>query len=407
MTQHSAEASLLGYYFQGMYALVKLLDANDYDKISIETFDDVYLEGNVKTLYQLKHSLNNSGKLNEKNDGLWKTIRIWANMLKKEEVDETNFFIFVTPLQIDETCSLTELSKNQSDRSKVVSALLTEAERVAHKRELAKSKKNDLPYKTRWLGCEAYLSLSSDQRVNLVNKITIHPNNFNIIDIPNEVTMRIKNTVPIGIRLKLVERLIAWWDRRVVLGFLNEASRDISKHELIQCIVTLINELSDENLTDDFGDRDEEADIAGELGGNMEAQIDLVNGGPARKKRAAVVRWQARNQRERWLDDDLINGIELIKLDKKLINLWTDYFHTMKFDLESEEEKVLSDNGRLLLDWSHRNAYQEISPVRESWRQPYLIQGSYQQLAEDLKVGWHPQFNERLNKALSNKEDKE
>ncbi|WEY88547.1 ABC-three component system protein [Bacillus subtilis] len=407
MSQHSADASLLGYYFQGMYALVKLLDANDYDRISIETFDDVYLEGNVKTLYQLKHSLDSSVKLNEKNDGLWKTIRIWAKMVEEEEVDETNFFIFVTPLQIDESSPLTKLSKNDSDRSTVVDALLKEAKRVSSRREVAKSKQEVLPYKTRWPGCEAYLSLNPEQRNNLINKITIHPNNFNIKGIPNEVTERIKNTVPLGIRPKLVERLIAWWDRRVVLGLLNEASRDISKNELINYIVSLVKELSDDNLTDDFGDRNEEADVSGELGGYMEAQIDLVNGGEPRKKRAAVARWQARNQREKWLDDDLINGLELKKLDKRLINLWDDYFQTMKFDLDGEEEKVLSDKGLSLLDWSHRKAYQEIIPVREGWRQPYLVQGSYQQLAEDLKVGWHPEFEERLKNSSTNEEGEE
>lgn len=120
-----------------------------------------------------------------------------------------------------------------------------------------------------------------------------------------------------------------------------------------------------------------------------------------------MARWQARNQREKWLDDDLINGLELKKLDKRLINLWDDYFQTMKFDLDGEEEKVLSDKGLSLLDWSHRKAYQEIIPVREGWRQPYLVQGSYQQLAEDLKVGWHPEFEERLKNSSTNEEGEE
>lgn len=406
MGQHSADASLLGYYFQGMYALIRILDANDYDRISIETLDDVYLEGNVKTLFQLKHSLTGKGKINEKSDGLWKTIRIWANMLKEEEIDEDTFFIFVTPLEIDANSSLTKLSENNSDRTQVMKALLLEANRVSTTRELAKTKKEKLPYNTRWPGCDAYLSLNPEQRINLVNKITIHPNNFNIKDIHKEVTAKVRNTVPIGIRPKLVERLISWWDRRVVLGLLNEASRDISKTELIQYIVTLIHELSEENLTDDFGERAEEADIPGELGGMMEAQIDLVNGGESRKKRAAVARWQARNQRDRWLEDDIINGIELIQLDDRLIRQWDDYFQTMKHDFDGEEEKVLTDEGRSLLDWSHRKAHIEVMPVRVGWRQPYLIQGTYQQLAEDLKVGWHPHFEDRLKKSSFNKERK-
>lgn len=405
MSEHSAEAPLLGYYFQGMYALVKLLDANDNDRVSIETCDDVYIEGNIKKLYQLKHSLNSKGKINEKNDGLWKTIRIWADMLRKEEVDETTYFIFVTTSPIDDECSLINLSNNDSDRNLVVENLLVEANRVAEARELAASKEETLPFKTRWPGCEAYLSLNVEQRTNLISKISIQSDNYNIRDIPNEVAERIQNTVPVNIRLKLVERLIEWWDRRVVLGLINEASRDISKYDLIRQIVTLINELSDENLTDDFGELAEEADISGELGGNMEIQIDLVKGGEPRKRRAATTRWQARNQREKWLNDDIINGIELKKLDKRLINVWDDYFQTMKFDLREEEEKVLSENGRALLDWSHREAHKEITPIRKEWSQPYLVQGSYQQLAEDLKVGWHPEFSEKIAKLSTKKEE--
>src|SRR5690606_26412566 len=141
MGQHSADASLLGYYFQGMYALIRLLDANDFDRISIETWDDVYLEGNVKTLFQLKHSLTGKGKINERNEGLWKTIRIWANMLKEEDIDVDTFFIFVTPLEIDANSSLTKLSEYNSDLIIVMEALLFEAIRVSTVSELAKTKK--------------------------------------------------------------------------------------------------------------------------------------------------------------------------------------------------------------------------------------------------------------------------
>ncbi|WEZ08378.1 hypothetical protein P5663_20635 [Priestia flexa] len=89
-------------------------------------------------------------------------------MLEKEEVDETNFFVFVTPLPIDENCLLTELSKNNSNRSAVVDTLLKEAKRVASKRELAQRKKEVLHYKTRWPGC-CITTMNSHQSLQYIH----------------------------------------------------------------------------------------------------------------------------------------------------------------------------------------------------------------------------------------------
>ncbi|PRT29282.1 ABC-three component system protein [Bacillus wiedmannii] len=395
---HSADDSYLGYYYQGMYALVKLLEADDYDKVSIETADDVYLEGTEKRLYQLKHSLKVKGKLNVKNDGFWKTIRIWADLIRKNDVDEKTYFIFATPLILDESSSLKKLSISNSDKTEVVEELLCEAERVASERETARQMEEELPYKTRWPGCNAFMGLTANQKKQLINRITIHPQNFNVKEINKEIKKRVKNTIPIAIRDSLVERLIEWWDRRVVLGILNEVEREISKVELTQKIHNLYTGFCEESLPDDFSYRDDEVDVDAEIGGNMELQIDLVNGGNYRKRRAAIVRWQARNQREKWIDDDLLYSHDLNMFDKQLIRVWGDSFYPMKDDLEESPGSDLCKNGCALLDWSHKKAHLEIVPIRSNWKQPFLVQGSYQQLANELKVGWHPEYEEKFKR---------
>jgi hypothetical protein len=394
---HSADAAFLGYYFQGMYALVKLLDAEDNDQISIETEDDVYLEGKTKKLHQLKHSMEKKGNLSEKNDGLWKTIRIWSAKVKEQDFDETTYFIFVTPLGLDPSSPLLKLSVEESHRKEVVDTLIIEAKRVKEAREEAeKNKEKQIPFSTRWPGCESFLSLSPEQQESLVSKITILPNNFNIKDINNEVEERIKKIVPPKIRNLLVERLIEWWDRRIVLGLINETEREVKKIELTRQIFSIITELSEGHLPDDFSERDEEAVVEEELGGIMEAQIELVKGGNSRKKRAAIARWQARNQRDKWITDDLINGIELNKLDKRLVKSWKDLFEPIQEDFFGEGEDVLCKKGCYLLDWSHHKAHLEIAPIKVGWQHPFLVQGSFQQLAEEMEVGWHPDFQNRL-----------
>ncbi len=396
---HSADASFLGYYFQGMYALVKLLDAEDNDRISIETEDDVYLEGKTKKLHQLKHSMNTNGNLSVKNDGLWKTIRIWSSKIMEQDFDETTYFIFVTPLGLDSTSSLYKLSTEEDDREDVLYALTLEANRVKEERiEAERKEKKQLPYNTRWPGCESFLGLSLEQQKNLVNKITILPNNFNISDINNEVEKRIRNIVPPKIRNLIVERLIEWWDRRIVLGLINEADREVKKIELTRQIFSIITELSEGNLPDDFSERDEEVVIEEELCGIMEAQIDLVKGGNSRKRRAAIARWQARNQRDKWINDDLIHSMELNKLDKRLVKSWRDLYEPIQEDNSGKGEEILCKEGCSLLDWSHHKAHLEIAPIKIGWQHPFLVQGSFQQLADEMIVGWHPDYKNKITK---------
>ncbi|MDQ0257096.1 hypothetical protein J2S74_004542 [Evansella vedderi] len=395
---HSADHSFLGYYFQGMYGLICLLDAGDHDRVSIETEDDVYVEATEeKKLYQIKHSVLKKSKLNEKNDGLWKTIRIWANKLEKQEMDEITYFIFVTPNEIEETCPLKKLSNKALDRKDVIDLLETEAKRVIEAREKAKKDKKELPYNKRAAGCEAFFNLTIKQKEELVNRITIHADNFNVNDINIEVEKRIKNTVPTNLRNNLIERLIEWWDRRVVLGLINETEREIKKEELTQHIFTLLSSFQEENLPDDFSEIEDEINVEEEIGQIMSKQIDLVKGGEYRKKRAAISRWQARNQREKWLEEDFVNSTDLDRLDKRLIKVWGDTFHPMREDLSDKEENELIIKGRELLDWSHNKAPLDIVPIRTNWKQPFLVQGTYQQLSEELEVGWHINFKERIS----------
>ncbi len=208
---HQAVDSYVGYEFQGQFALILLLDAKDGEAVSVETQDDVVLEGNITSLYQLKHSLKEPDKLPRltiTNVGFWKTIFIWA--------DGTDIFskkfIFVTSAAIAPDCSLQLLREHNGNRTKVVTALDAEANRVLTEVQVARAiDKKYLPHKDRLPGCEAYLKLTLQQRTELVNRITIDPENFNALQIQNEVEVRLTN-VPLNMKAKIAERLIEWWD---------------------------------------------------------------------------------------------------------------------------------------------------------------------------------------------------
>ena len=129
----------------------------------------------------------------------------------------------------------------------------------------------------------------------------------------------------------------------------------------------------------------------------MERQILIVDGGEARLARAARDRWRARNQRDKWLDEKLSHANQLAELDDKLVEEWQDRHGPMCADLAMAEESAKREQGRNLLDWTHDKAPVEIALPRPGFDLPFVVRGSYQQLSEERKVGWHPDYAELLD----------
>src|SRR5258708_20874214 len=123
---HSAVPSALGYYHQGMYALVTLLKGTDGSSVSVETEDDVVQHDAITLLNQLKHSLGTPPPLTLKDDGFWNTIGIW----RSGPFDGSVNFIFVTCASIANGCELAALATPKSDRAALLKAMEAEATRV-------------------------------------------------------------------------------------------------------------------------------------------------------------------------------------------------------------------------------------------------------------------------------------
>lgn len=391
MGLHAAVDSAIGYYFQGAYALVRILSLDSEDAaISIETREDVVLEGPNPTLHQLKHSLS-PGVLSEQNDGFWKTLRIWSGFLHEPNIN----FQFVTTALIKDGSALLELTKEEPDHALVLSALDTEADRVRKSREESIAQKEKPGYGDRWPGCETYLGLSLEDRQRLLRRIKITPSSFSAADIPAEVGKRL-NTISHTIRGRVTERLIEWWDRQVALSLLKKRERVIKRSELLYQLQDISTSFAHTlAFPDDYSHLSPPRDTAPSR--NIRLQIELVKGSKRLIDRATVEHWKARTQRRRWIDDGLPVVDSLIRFDQKLVDEWKDRHEELREKVSSKEQEPC-EGGRALLDWSHKNAPLELPPIVQDWNQPHLVRGSYQLLAESLAVGWHPDF-ESLMKA--------
>lgn len=392
----SAAPSALGYYYQGLYALLVLFDAGDDAGVSIETDDDVVLTDDVSKLIQLKHSLGEKNALSIVDVGLWKAIRNWS----RRPHDGTEQFLFITRAPVDAASKLAPLLKEGSDRTALLNDLVAEANRVVAERAQAEKDNKDpktkpkLPHQPRAKGCEAFLALKNGQR-ELLKNILILTGDVTAHDIPKLLDRRMNNTALPVMRANVVERLIQWWDREIVMSLLEKRPGAIKKQELQSAVNKFLIELSEHNLPDDFSLKSPGSADDG-ITRTMQKQIEWVNGGASRLSRASLARWRARNQRDAWVSFDVTMAKELDDYDKILIENWADRFKPAKEDCTSTEDVIRSTVGRELLDWSHLKAHSEVRPIRRDWPHAYLIQGSYQQLADQEKVGWHPDYEAKL-----------
>jgi len=76
---------------------------------------------------------------------------------------------------------------------------------------------------------------------------------------------------------------------------------------------------------------------------------------------------------------------------------WSDRHSEMVDECAELEDSKKCESGLELLRWTHNDAPTIVRPISEGWNAAYYVRGSYQVLAVDLRVGWHPNFRKLLS----------
>ncbi|MEV7038321.1 ABC-three component system protein, partial [Amycolatopsis sp. NPDC051061] len=93
-------------------------------------------------------------------------------------------------------------------------------------------------------------------------------------------------------------------------------------------------------------------------------------------------------------NDNLLRPGELGRYERRLVEEWSTRFDVLCDELgeqAAEEDKVRE--ARAIYRWVEQEARFRIRPGCD---EPFVTKGSYQILADDLRVGWHPDFQARL-----------
>jgi C-terminal domain 7 of the ABC-three component (ABC-3C) systems len=101
-------------------------------------------------------------------------------------------------------------------------------------------------------------------------------------------------------------------------------------------------------------------------------------------------------QRSLWLKDELLPAADLARYEDTLIDEW---------EHSRAEAHASVGNGDEALEEAGRDLYSRIQRVQiaihDSRKEAFICRGSYHMLADELRVGWHPEFVARLREVLA------
>ncbi|MEA2435259.1 MAG: hypothetical protein QOG54_2716 [Actinomycetota bacterium] len=386
-SDHTAAESALGYLYQAEFALLEFIKRSRSEpslRLSLEVFDDITFEhdGGPKDLLQTKHHINSRGSLSDASVDLWKTLGGWIDASRS---DIAGFDVLT--LSLITTTAASEESAAASLRAvdRDVSRALGILERTA---QVSTNVQNQDSY-------EKFLGLSPDQRLALLGRVVVMDSAMTIVDIPGSLVPELRFAVAPRYLHALVDRLIGWWHNRVIKHFLTDGDRILTE-EVDSEIRYLADLLRSDNLPIDIGVDDVTIEELENDDRVFIHQLQLIAAARPTLELAIRDYKRAYLQRSKWLEDQLVWPSELRTYEQRLIDEWEHQFAFIG-DGSTQEESDLVEVGRSL----YQTLQNENLWIRPRCQERFVPRGSFHMLSDELKVGWHPKFIERLRELLS------
>ena len=392
MAKHQASEQMLGYLYQVRYALALLLENDNSDfQISIEKFDDVAFskDGIPKQLIQLKHHVQRQGNLTDGSTDLWRTLKVWIDVISESPdiLNGTKFLIVTTAIAPDNTAA--SFLKKDENRNEEIAY-----EKLKNICIISENKEHKKYY-------EAFLKTDEITLKRLLSQICIIDSANNIVDVEKIYRRQIRYSCIPKYENQICERLEGWWYKKAVEALNSDTPIFVNQRQVRSFIVSVSQEYSDENLPIDIFDVDnlQESDLSDNEKIFYE-QLKLICLGSHRMRTALRDYYRAFNQRANWVRNDLLYVNELEKYEECLIDEWEHCFAAMEDELAeyieaTEEEKI--KKGRCLFNDIEKKDIR----IRPKCQEAFVMRGSYHMLANQLKVGWHIDFYNRLMELLN------
>lgn len=391
MSNHQASEQLVGYLYQVRYALKLLLDHDDSNiQISIEKFDDVAFEkeGRPEELIQLKHHIKKKGSLTDSSIDLWRTLKVWIDLAYEcpDIINYSKFIIITTEVASNE--SATYYLKDNENRNP----------QKAYKQLKDFCNKSNSKEKQKYF--QSFLRADMSTTEKIINNIYVIDGAQNIVDIEKNIRRSLRYTCIPKFEAQVCERIEGWWYKKAIEMLCSDKPVCITQSQLREFIVSVSQEYADDNLPiDDIDISDLQKSYLNTNEKVFCEQLRLICVSSNRMQVALRDYYRAFRQRANWVRSGLLYLKDLDKYEELLIDEWEHAFAVMEDELVEDNEVTDKDKckaGReLLKNIENKNLY-----IRPKCQNAFVMRGSYHMLADELKVGWHIDFKERLKNLL-------
>ncbi len=391
-TIFSASDSLIGYLYQMRVALLwslqRLPTGTDF-VVSVETLDDVTFEtkgGTPQELVQTKHHRSREATLTNASTDLWKSLRIWFEAADVGQVIGGTSLHLLTTALAPEGSVASRLKRENRDVAGALSALETTA-------QSSKNKDNEAAY-------GAFLKATPMRRRALLEAIVVIDGAPTMASTDKDLHAAVFSAVERKHLESFLERLEGWWIRRVLRQLATPGDRILAE-EIEAQMADLREQFKQASLPIDDDLLDfalDDATHAAHANSTFVRQIELIKA--SKQRVAAAIRdyYRAFEQRSRWLREDLVYVGEIHHYERRLIEAWELVFLAVQDEIgEAATAEAKDRAARDVLRW----AEQSVIPIRPRVTEPFVTRGSLHMLADEQRVGWHPEFRDRLTELLA------
>ncbi|MBG6105097.1 hypothetical protein IW249_005511 [Micromonospora vinacea] len=385
---HSAAPSALGYLYQSQWPLLELLRRSDERPdaaITLELHDDVAWEehGTPSELLQIKHHVRKGRSLGDKDIDIWRTIGAWMDTQAVGDSDGPALTIVTTQIASPESAAAALRPRDRDVRRAIellevaASESTAEASRVARRR---------------------FLDLDPAVRAIFVSRIQLLDAAPGIADLDIDVRRALRWALPRGHEDTFMGLLWAWWHAKAVDLLCGRAHR-VSALDVAIVVDDLRDQFTRGNLPtvappEEFTPAEE----GSYLDRCFVHQLQWVGTPPTLIQMAVIDYYRAFAQTARWVDDSLISVKELETFETRLRDEWKRSYHWALAELPADpDETVKQRAGRQIL----RQALDRTDiRVRERYSEVFFCRGKHHELADSGRVGWHPDFADRVDTLL-------
>jgi hypothetical protein len=389
MTTHSAAGSAAGYLYQCERALLELVERSRENlTLFLESLDDVHLEkeGLAVEILQLKHHIGGGADLSDTSPDFWRAMAVWLDLADDLGADETPLFTLLTTSDApsDSAASLLAALPRDPDNAKV------------RLEAAARGSTNAATRTTR----ERFLALDPRSRSRLVSWIRIRLVEPQLTDLDDRLAslLSLHVMLPAGRAEAFLERLKGWWYGRCVAML--TSSGGVTTLDLGIFIAELRDSFHPDDLPPSFDLPDPtETEVATYGTSVFVQQLLWISYSNEQLLDAIRDYHRAFTQRSKWARQGLIYPGELDQYERRLVDQWRRVFHDMVTEISSDADDAEKERvGRYLLQ-----SLRDSSAVRLRARHHdvMLTHGTLHHLANEREVGWHPDFQRRLENLLA------